>query len=91
MSVTGGLDTRMILANIKIDRDTLRCYTFCGPVRENLDVSIGRRVAHTAGFEHTTLTINNEFFRRFDNLAKDIVLSTDGNLESERCAGTLCQ
>lgn len=80
MSTTGGLDTRMILANIKIDRDVLHCYSFCGPVRENLDVSIGRRVAHAAGFDHTTLTINKDFFDQFGELAKDVILSTDGNL-----------
>jgi asparagine synthase (glutamine-hydrolysing) len=81
MSVTGGLDTRMILANIMIDKDLLRCYTFSGPVRENLDVTIGRRVALAAGFEHTTLTIDKDFFNRFDGLARDFILSTDGNLE----------
>jgi asparagine synthase (glutamine-hydrolysing) len=81
MSTTGGLDTRMILANVRIDRGALHCYTFCGPVRENLDVTIGRRVAHAAGFEHTTLTIDKRFFYQFDALAKHVILSTDGNLE----------
>lgn len=81
MSTTGGLDTRMILANLRVDRKALHCYSFCGPVRENLDVSIGRRVAHAAGFDHTTLTIDKEFFLRFDELAKHVITTTDGNLD----------
>ena len=81
MSVTGGLDTRMILANLGTPRSPIRCYSFNGPYRENLDVSIGRRVAQAVGLPHTTINITTEFFRQFDRIAEDVVLSTDGNLE----------
>ncbi len=50
-------------------------------VRENLDVSIGRRVAQAVGLPHTTIPITRDFFRQFDRIADDVVLSTDGNLE----------
>jgi asparagine synthase (glutamine-hydrolysing) len=81
MSVTGGLDTRMILANLGSGKGRVHCYSFDGPYRENLDVSIGRRVARVQGLPHTTIRISPDFFRQFGQLAEDVVLSTDGNLE----------
>jgi asparagine synthase (glutamine-hydrolysing) len=81
LSTTGGLDTRMILANLGAGKGLIHCYSFNGPYRENLDVSIGRRVARAAGLPHTTISITNDFFRRFGQIAEDVVLCTDGNLE----------
>jgi asparagine synthase (glutamine-hydrolysing) len=81
LSATGGLDTRMILANLGAGSRAIHCYSFNGPYRENLDVSIGRRVARAVGLPHTTVTIGEDFFRRFDQIANDVVSSTDGNLE----------
>jgi len=81
MSVTGGLDTRMILANLGSGKGRVHCYSFDGPYRENLDVSIGRRVARTQGLPHTTIRISPDLFGQFSQLAEDVVLSTDGNLE----------
>jgi asparagine synthase (glutamine-hydrolysing) len=81
LSATGGLDTRMILANLRTSQSRVHCYSFDGPYRENLDVSIGRRVARVAGLPHTTIPITDDFFRGFDRLADDVILSTDGNLE----------
>ena len=81
LSATGGLDTRMILANLRADKNPIHCYSFDGPYRENFDVSIGRRVARVSGLPHTTIRITDDFFRQFDRIAEDVVLSTDGNLE----------
>jgi asparagine synthase (glutamine-hydrolysing) len=71
----------MILANLGPSKSLIHCYSFNGPYRENLDVSIGRRVARAVGLPHTTISITNDFFRRFGQIAEDVVLSTDGNLE----------
>ena len=65
LSTTGGLDTRMILANLGAGKSRVHCYSFDGPCRENLDVSIGRRVARAAGLPHTTIGITEAFFRDF--------------------------
>ena len=81
MSATGGLDTRMILANLGPEKSRVHGYSFDGPYRENLDVSIGRRVVRAQGLPHTTIRITGDFFRQFGQLAEDVVLSTDGNLE----------
>jgi asparagine synthase (glutamine-hydrolysing) len=81
LSATGGLDTRMILANTGALRRSLHCYSFTGPYRECLDASIGRRLAQASGHPHTLIRIGGDFFRRFPSLAEQVVLATDGNLE----------
>ena len=45
MSLTGGLDTRMILAWQQAEPGSLPCYTFGSMFRENHDVRVARRVA----------------------------------------------
>ena len=45
MSLTGGLDSRMILAWAKASPESLPCYTFGGPYRDCADVRIARRLA----------------------------------------------
>jgi asparagine synthase (glutamine-hydrolysing) len=81
LSTTGGLDTRMILANIDAPREAVRCYSFGGPYRECLDVAIGRTVAQEAGYAHTVIDIDDLFFKRFAELAERVVSCTDGNIE----------
>ena len=48
MSLTGGLDTRMILAWQKPEPGSLPCYTFGSMFRDNQDVRVARRVAKFA-------------------------------------------
>ncbi|HOW84897.1 MAG TPA: asparagine synthase-related protein [Candidatus Aminicenantes bacterium] len=81
LSVTGGIDTRLILAHLGDRRSDVRCYSFCGPRRESLDVTIGRKAARIAGCPHTTLRIGPDFFERFEDLARAVVERTDGNLD----------
>ena len=81
LSTTGGLDTRMILANMEARRESVHCFSFSGPYRECLDASIGRKLARVSGYPHTTIRLDGSLFRRFPALAEKVVLATDGNLE----------
>ena len=81
LSTTGGLDTRLILAHLGDRAERVRCYSFCGPYRENLDVTIGRKAARIAGCPHTTLRIEPDLYARFEELAKRTISATDGNLD----------
>ena len=47
MSLTGGLDTRMIMAWQKAKPGSLPCYTFGGMLRDCQDVIVAREVART--------------------------------------------
>jgi len=78
MSLTGGLDTRMIMAWQKAAPDSLPCYTFGGPFRDCQDIVVARRVARACQQSHTVIPIGTEFFSRFHHYAERTVYMTDG-------------
>jgi asparagine synthase (glutamine-hydrolysing) len=77
ISLTGGLDTRMIMACRPPD-EKLICYTFDGEKRETLDARLARRVANACSLEHRILRIGQDFFSDFASLADRTVYVTDG-------------
>jgi asparagine synthase (glutamine-hydrolysing) len=81
MSLTGGLDSRMLLAWAQAAPGSLPCYTFSGPYRDSIDVCIARRLAAIAGQPHTTIRIGNDFFPKFQGLAEQTVYLTDGAMD----------
>ena len=78
MSLTGGLDTRTILAWRKPAPGTLPCYTFGGSYRECRDVRVARKVAHVCGQPHQVITVGADFLARFAHYAERTVYLTDG-------------
>ena len=80
VSLTGGYDTRLIMAYLDPRRTTGVCYTFGGVYRDCFDVKIGRRVAATCGCRHEVLPLDGEFFASFPALAEKTVYLADGNL-----------
>jgi asparagine synthase (glutamine-hydrolysing) len=78
MSVTGGLDTRMILACLKADPGSLPCYTFGSMFRENQDVRVARRVTKACNQPFQIVTAGQEFLSRFAYYAERTVYLTDG-------------
>ncbi|HET9098866.1 MAG TPA: asparagine synthase-related protein [Acidobacteriaceae bacterium] len=79
LSLTGGLDTRMILAWLRPERGSLPCYTFGGTHRESRDVRIARRVAALCGQEHQTILMNGNFLSEFSRTAQRAVYLSDGS------------
>lgn len=84
MSLTGGLDTRMILACLKSDPGSLPCYTFGSMFRDNQDVRVARRVADICKQPHQTITAGQEFLSRFSDYAERAVYLTDGCVDVGR-------
>jgi asparagine synthase (glutamine-hydrolysing) len=80
VSLTGGIDTRMIMAWAEFPPLKVPCYTFGGMVRDCADVRIARRVAHVCQQPHTTIGVNRKFFSEFPALAKKSVYYTDGTM-----------
>jgi asparagine synthase (glutamine-hydrolysing) len=78
MSLTGGLDTRMILAWRKPPPHSLSCYTFASNYRECHDVRIARQVAQICQQEHQSIRVDHDFVSRFDHYAERTVYLTDG-------------
>jgi len=84
MSVTGGLDTRMVMAWWKAAPDSVPCYSFSGTYRESQDVLLGRRLARLWGQSHQSLEVGDAFLSRFPEYALRTVFLTDG------CADVSC-
>jgi len=78
LSLTGGLDTRMILAWLNPEPGSLPCYTFGGRYRENRDAHIARKVARLCGLSHEVIPVGSEFLARFPHYAERAVYLTDG-------------
>jgi asparagine synthase (glutamine-hydrolysing) len=84
MSLTGGLDTRLIMAWRKPAPASLPCYTFGGMFRESHDVAVARRVAATCGQSHEVITVGDEFLSRFPSYAERSMYLTEGTVDMSR-------
>ena len=84
MSLTGGLDTRMIMAWRKPAPGSLACYSFGGTFRECQDVIVARRVADACGQSHQVIRVGEEFLSRFPQYAERTVYLSDGCADVSR-------
>jgi asparagine synthase (glutamine-hydrolysing) len=78
MALTGGLDTRSVLAARRPGPGELPCYTFAGMYRESLDVKVARKVATTCGQSHACIRLGPEFLRAYPEHVERAVYMTDG-------------
>jgi asparagine synthase (glutamine-hydrolysing) len=79
ISLTGGLDTRMIMAcRPEGNHQKPPCYTFVGVTGETLDARLAGEVAKACGLDHQLLRIGSDFFHNFKLLADRTVYVTDG-------------
>jgi asparagine synthase (glutamine-hydrolysing) len=78
MSLTGGLDTRMILAWHRPAPDSVPCYSFGGMFRESQDVLLGRQVASALNQSYQVIPVGDEFLSDFPRYAERTVYLTDG-------------
>jgi asparagine synthase (glutamine-hydrolysing) len=81
ISLTGGLDSRMIMAWHKAPPGSLPCYSFGGIYRDCQDVVIARRVAKACGQTHQVIPVAEEFLSAFPRYAERTVYLTDGCVE----------
>jgi asparagine synthase (glutamine-hydrolysing) len=78
ISLTAGLDTRMIMAWARPNHGGMPCYTFNGSYRDCADVRIARKVAAACGQPHHTISVGDEFLAQFPQLAEQTVRISDG-------------
>jgi asparagine synthase (glutamine-hydrolysing) len=87
VSLTGGLDSRMIMAWLGESHPHLTTYSNRGVFNECADASIARRVAMTCRYPHRLVTVDQQFFAEFPSLAEQTVYVTDGAMEVVGAAG----
>jgi asparagine synthase (glutamine-hydrolysing) len=78
IALTGGLDTRMIMAARPSGGSNPVSYTFTGPEGRTLDDQIAARVAKAGGYQHQLLRLEPDFFTHFDAHADRTIYLTDG-------------
>jgi asparagine synthase (glutamine-hydrolysing) len=81
LSLTGGVDSRMILAWAPRLPGTLPCYTWGGKYRDCADVKIARRTAKVCRQPHNTVLVGAEFLSQFHELAEKTVYVSDGTMD----------
>jgi asparagine synthase (glutamine-hydrolysing) len=90
VSLTGGLDTRIIMAWRKAMTGSLPCYTFGSMYRENQDVHLARRVAEICGQSHQVITADGACLSRFPHYAERTIYLTDGCVDVSRAPDLYC-
>lgn len=78
LSLTGGVDSRMILAWLNPGPGALPCYTWGSRYRDCNDVQLGRKIAAICGQSHQTIPLDGKFFSDFPRLAEKTVYISDG-------------
>jgi len=86
ISLTGGLDTRMIMAWSKAQPQSLPSYTFGGTFRECQDVTIARKVAKICQQPYQVIEVGDDFLSRFAHYAERAVYLSDGCAPVTRAA-----
>src|SRR5213595_2849832 len=81
LSLTGGVDSRMILAWAHRPPGTLPCYTWGGTYRDCADVKIARRAARISHQPHKTILVGDDFLSQFPELAERAVYISDGTMD----------
>jgi asparagine synthase (glutamine-hydrolysing) len=77
MALTGGLDTRMVMACRPAKTD-VPCYTYAGASGTTLDMTLAARVAEACGLPHHVLRLEPDFFSNFGAHADGTIYRTDG-------------
>lgn len=81
ISLTGGVDGRMIMAWANRPPNSLPCYTFGGMFRDCVDVNIARQVARICQQPHQVIPVGRDFLSQFPALAEKTVYVTDGAMD----------
>ena len=84
VSLTGGLDSRMIMAWLKAPGNSIPCFSFGGIYRDCQDVQVARKVAHICGQPHQTIRVDGDFLSKFPHYCERSIYLTDACVEANR-------
>ncbi|MGD0825557.1 MAG: asparagine synthase-related protein, partial [Terriglobales bacterium] len=84
VSLTGGLDTRAVMAWQRFSPGSLPCYTYGEAGRECQDVVVARRIARECQQSHQVIAIGDDFMARFPHYAERSMFLTDACVDVTR-------
>ena len=80
ISLTGGVDSRVIMACLPKIEALPVCYTFSGRNQDTLDARLAGQVATTCGLDHRILRVGQDFLSNFESYVDRTIYITDGYL-----------
>ena len=86
IALTGGMDTRVILAQHPAAAGSLPTYTFGSMFRDCRDVKVARKVADACRQSHQPITVGEEFLNQFPHYAERTVYLTEGGVDVYRAS-----
>lgn len=86
VAMTGGLDTRVIVACHQAAPGAMPTYTFGSTLRETHDVRIAREVASVLEQTHQVIQAGDEFIANFPAYAQRCVYLTEGTVDVSRAS-----
>lgn len=81
ISLTGGLDTRVIMAWGDVKPGKAPCYTFGGMYRDCFDIRVARKVAKACRQSYQVIPIDKHYLKEFSSHAEKTIYITDGCLD----------
>jgi asparagine synthase (glutamine-hydrolysing) len=81
VSLTGGVDSRMMMAWAPGSANVATTYTFSGIYRECHDVHLARNVAELCQRPHRVIRVGDQFLSEFPSLAERTVYLSDGMMD----------
>jgi len=78
VSLTGGLDSRIIMAALDDRSNSGQCYTFGSKYRDSFDVTVARNVSALCGLPHNVLVLGDDFLAAFRDYLDRAVMISDG-------------
>ncbi len=82
LSLTGGLDSRLIMAGHRPAPGTMPCHTFASTYNDSVDLRIAGEVARVSAQPHTAIRIGQPFLDGFASLARKAVYISDGYIDA---------
>ena len=79
VSLTGGIDTRIIMAARPKSPKGTACYTYGGFYRNCYDVDVAQEIAAECGAPYQVIPLKRDFFENFAKYAERTVYLTDGS------------
>jgi asparagine synthase (glutamine-hydrolysing) len=80
VSLTGGLDSRMIMASLDAPAGSVPCYTFGSMYGVTGDVAVGKAVAAQCQQPHHVVELGQDFLNRAPSQLEQAVYASDGYL-----------
>jgi asparagine synthase (glutamine-hydrolysing) len=80
ISLTGGIDSRLVMACLDVPPGSVPCYTFGSMYRPTMDVSVAQAVAAECDQPHHVLELDRRFLAGIDEHFRQAVYASDGYL-----------